>query len=108
MKKYHYLFALILPFTVAGTAVLAEDTEETTTKDYQVGDYMDDASITSAVKLSFLKDEDLKASRINVETTDGVVHLTGKVKTKDERAHAVSLARNVNGVKAVREELYVE
>lgn len=108
MKKCHYLFALILPFTIAGTTALAQDTEETTTKDYRVGDYVDDASITSAVKLSFLKDENLKASRINVETTNGVVHLTGKVKTKDERAHAVSLARNISGVKAVREELYVE
>ena len=108
MLKRHYVFALVLSFSPAGTPILAQEIGETTTKEYGAEDYIDDASITSAVKLSFLKDENLKTARINVETTNGVVHLTGKVKTEDERAQAKSLARNVEGVKAVREELYVE
>ena len=107
MKKHQFIFAAFLPLAIAGMPAFAESTNETTTKDYKVGDYIDDATITSEVKMDLLKDNSLKASNISVETTNGVVHLDGKVESKAQESQAVEIARSVKGVKAVREDLAI-
>lgn len=107
MRKYPYILAAVLPFVVVSIPVFAGDAEETTTKDYKVGNYIDDATITSEVKLDMMKDSSLKASKINVETTNGVVYLEGEVESKAQESQAVNIARSVKGVKAVREELAI-
>jgi hyperosmotically inducible protein len=67
-----------------------------------------DAVITGKVKTTLIADPDVKALRIDVDTKDGVVTLTG---TADSAAHsdkATTVARGVEGVKSVDNQLTVK
>ena len=66
-----------------------------------------DATITSAIKMKFAADDDVKALAIDVDTSDGNVTLTGTVKTQAEADRAVMLAKGVEGVKNVTPKLTV-
>lgn len=66
-----------------------------------VGQYVDDTTITAKVKAKHAEDEMVSAMRVNVETKQGVVVLSGEAKTKGEIQRAEVLARQVDGVKAV-------
>jgi osmotically-inducible protein OsmY len=73
-----------------------------------VGETIDDATITTRVKTSLLNDPDVGGMRIDVDTFKGVVTLSGRVKTKEEEAKAIALARKVGGVKEVKSTLQIE
>jgi osmotically-inducible protein OsmY len=72
-----------------------------------VGAYVDDASITTAVKARFVDDKDVAASSIRVETLNGTVLLSGFAKDATEKNKAESLAWKVKGVKSVRNEIAI-
>jgi osmotically-inducible protein OsmY len=72
-----------------------------------VGAYVDDASITTAVKARFIDDKDVAASSISVETLNGTVMLSGFAKNATEKTQAEILAWKVKGVKAVKNEIAV-
>ncbi len=69
------------------------------------GQYLDDMIITSSVKAAILNEPTLKVRDINVETFKGIVQLSGFVAAPDSMATAVKVAKNINGVKSVRNEL---
>jgi len=73
-----------------------------------VGDTIDDATITTRVKTALLNDPDVGGMRIDVDTFKGVVTLSGRVKTKEEEAKALSLARKIGGVTDVKSTLLVQ
>ena len=73
-----------------------------------VGETIDDATITTRVKTSLLNDPDVGGLRIDVDTFKGVVTLSGSVKTKDEEAKAIALARKISGVAEVKSTLQVQ
>jgi hyperosmotically inducible protein len=73
-----------------------------------VGETIDDATITTRVKTSLLNDPDVGGLRIDVDTFKGVVTLSGRVKTKDEEAKALALARKIGGVADVKSTLQVQ
>ncbi len=72
-----------------------------------VGAYVDDASITTAVKAKFVEDKTVDAGAISVETLNGTVQLSGFAKSATEKARAEQLARGVKGVREVRNSLSV-
>lgn len=72
-----------------------------------VGAYIDDTSITSSVKARFFDNKDVAGSSISVETLNGTVMLSGFAKDAKEKATAESIAKGVNGVKAVKNEIAV-
>ncbi len=72
-----------------------------------IGDTLTDATITTRVKTALLNDPDVGVMRIDVNTTAGVVTLSGDVRSKAEADRAVQLARSVQGVKDVKSELKV-
>lgn len=72
-----------------------------------VGEFVDDAWITTKVKASFAEDKDVAATSINVETLNGTVLLSGFAKNSLEREKAESIARSVKGVRSVRNEIVV-
>lgn len=72
-----------------------------------VGEYVDDATITTQVKARMADDPTVSAMRINVETLNGTVQLSGFAKDESERARAAQIARNVNNVKDVRNNIVV-
>lgn len=71
----------------------------------RVGDIASDATITSSLKTKLLADPDVAGLQIDVDTKDGIVTLTGKVKTAAEKAEALRIARETDGVKSVVDKL---
>ena len=67
-----------------------------------------DASITAAVKTKLLGDTKVGGLKIDVDTKDNVVTLTGIVKSAAERDEAIRLAKNTTGVKSVVNKLIVQ
>jgi osmotically-inducible protein OsmY len=75
------------------------------TRDQQTtGAYVDDAVITSQIKSRMAENKDVAASSISVETLNGTVMLSGFAKNALEKTTAEKIARDVNGVKAVKNE----
>jgi len=67
-----------------------------------------DSVITTKVKALFVKDKEVSFRNIEVKTVNGVVHLSGTAKSKQEADKAVSMARDVTGVKSVQSEIRVQ
>jgi osmotically-inducible protein OsmY len=72
------------------------------------GGFFGDAAITTRVKTAIFNEPELKVMNISVSTEENVVHLSGTVKTRAERAKAIQVARKVEGVKAVKSDLAVK
>ena len=85
--------------TIAGCAV-ARDQQT-------VGAYVDDATITTQVKARMLNNPDVAGTSISVETLNGTVMLSGFAKNATEKATAEKIAREVSGVKAVKNEIAI-
>jgi hyperosmotically inducible periplasmic protein len=100
-KRYSRFTALILALTLMAPLAL-------TGCGKTVGDTIDDATITTRVKTSLLNDPVVGGLRIDVDTFKGVVTLSGRVKSKDEEAQAVALARKIGGVTDVKSTLQVQ
>jgi hypothetical protein len=66
-----------------------------------------DAEITGRVKTAISNEPGLKTTKVSVATNEKVVHLSGTVKSRDERAMLIAVARKVDGVKAVKTDLVV-
>jgi osmotically-inducible protein OsmY len=73
----------------------------TTASRESTGESIDDAAITAKVKSSFVEDPLVSPSAITVETTRGVVQLTGIVGSEQERYRAIQLVQGVPGVKEI-------
>jgi osmotically-inducible protein OsmY len=66
-----------------------------------------DAWITTKAKLALITSDDVSASNVNVDTTNGQVALHGKVASAAEKTEAERLVKNIEGVKGVRNMLQV-
>jgi osmotically-inducible protein OsmY len=73
----------------------------TTSSREGAGESGEDAAITAKVQSSFAADPLVSASAIGIRTTKGVVHLSGSVKTEQERFRAIQLVQGVTGVKEI-------
>ena len=98
-----YLTAIFLGLTVL-TVVGCASTQKTE----GTGEYIDDSVITTKVKAAILNEPTLKVAEINVETFKGIVQLSGFVSSQADVNRAVEVARNVNGVKSVRNDMRVK
>jgi hyperosmotically inducible periplasmic protein len=72
-----------------------------------IGETIDDATITARVKTALLNDPQVGGMKIDVDTTQGVVTMSGTVKDRAEETRAVELARKTPGVKDVKSTLQV-
>ena len=79
-----------------------------TPKQESTGEYVDDALITGKVKAAILDDPELKVTEIKVETFKGVVQLSGFVSSRSAANRAVEVAKGVNGVKSVKDDMRVK
>ncbi|MEX2272909.1 MAG: BON domain-containing protein [Vicinamibacterales bacterium] len=66
-----------------------------------------DPGITTAVKTKFAADETVKAYQIDVDTSEGVVTLSGAVQSQAAKDRAIQLARETDGVARVEDRLTV-
>jgi osmotically-inducible protein OsmY len=65
------------------------------------GEQISDATITTKIKSKFMADPDVSVLNISVETEEGVVYLTGRVDSQEQKEEAEKLARNTDGVRSV-------
>jgi hyperosmotically inducible periplasmic protein len=100
----------VILMTSGSAAAQAVDTakEKTKAAASKTGAVLSDAEITAAVKTKLLADKTVGGLKIDVDTTDGVVTLTGPVKSAAERNQALRLARQTKGVKSVTNKLTLE
>lgn len=71
------------------------------------GEYAEDAAITAKIKTAIVKDSNLKAAEIHVETFQRDVQLSGFVASKAEAARAARHARAVKDVRYIDNDLVV-
>ena len=69
---------------------------------------LDDAGITAQVSAGLVKDPDLSAIKINVDTKSGVVTLSGTAPTAMAKDRATDIAKAVQGVSTVQNQLMVK
>jgi len=70
--------------------------------------FFDDAGVTMRVKKAIYNEPSLKVMDVSVTTVNGVVELSGTVKTRGEKVKVGNVARKVEGVKMVKNELVVQ
>ena len=94
---------LVIVMLMAGLVACAS-----TSKQSGTGEYIDDTVITTKVKSLLGADDFLKSFEISVETYKGVVQLSGFVDTQDAVKKAGEIARSVEGVSSVKNNLNVK
>jgi hyperosmotically inducible protein len=70
--------------------------------------YAGDTATTSEIKAKLLADDIVPSRKVKVETTDGVVQLSGMVDSSAQSERAESIAKAVDGVKSVKNDLKVK
>ena len=72
------------------------------------GQNVDDATITASVKSTLVADKVANLTRVDVDTNNGVVALNGVVESGEQKTRAEQLARRVDGVRNVINNLQVQ
>ncbi|MGF9659128.1 molecular chaperone OsmY [Pantoea agglomerans] len=70
--------------------------------------YAGDAATTSEIKAKLLADDIVPSRNVKVETTDGVVQLSGQVANQAQSERAESIVKAIEGVKSVKNDLTVK
>ena len=105
--------AVLGPAAVAGCASTAGqqspevDRQSSAAGQQTAGEAVDDSVVTAKVKAKLVDDPVTKAYEINVETFKGAVKLSGFVDSEEARSRATQLAKDVGGVKDVKNSLQV-
>ncbi|MEW6143669.1 MAG: BON domain-containing protein [Thermodesulfobacteriota bacterium] len=99
LKKYLLLIAALI--FLAGTAGCNNGGNKSS------GEVIDDAVITSNVKTKLFADQDVSGFDVDVDTDKGVVKLSGVVDSQLESNKAESIARKVEGVVSVENNLKI-
>jgi osmotically-inducible protein OsmY len=95
------LFAAMLSSSMMIVACSSTPSQQST------GQAIDDGVITAKVKAKLIEDPVTKAHQINVDTFKGNVQLSGFVESDQARTRALQLARDVEGVKNVKDGMQV-
>ena len=112
MNIYSKVLIVIMVFSLAGCAPVLVGTGVTgaykvSSDERTMGDMWNDPAITAKVKTQLVKDTTIQGRKIDVDTVEGVVTLSGVVRTRAEADYAVKLASMVSGVKRVTDNLQV-
>ena len=99
-NRFAIFFCTVLLASLLGCA--------STPKQEGTGEYLDDTVITTKVKAAVFSEPSLKSAEINVETFKGVVQLSGFVSSRADINKAVEVARSVNGVISVKNDMRIK
>jgi osmotically-inducible protein OsmY len=102
--KHRKTAAWLLAAFMSATAVVGCSSTPTQQPAEQA---VDDGVVTAKVKAALVADPVTKAHQINVETFKGTVQLSGFVETDEARTSALQLARDVEGVRKVKDAMEV-
>ena len=90
---------------VEGVTSVSDKLHVRDSKETSVKGYAGDTAITSEVKAKLLADDIVPSRKVKVETTDGVVQLSGTVDSQAQSDRAESIAKAIDGVKSVKNDL---
>ena len=90
---------------VEGVTSVSDKLHVRDSKNTSVKGYAGDTAITSEVKAKLLADDIVPSRNVKVETTDGVVQLSGTVDSQAQSDRAESIAKAIDGVKSVKNDL---
>ena len=90
---------------VEGVTSVSDKLHVRDSKESSVKGYAGDTAITSEVKAKLLADDIVPSRKVKVETTDGVVQLSGTVESQAQSDRAESIAKAIDGVKSVKNDL---
>ena len=90
---------------VEGVTSVSDKLHVRDSKDTSVKGYAGDTATTSEVKAKLLADDIVPSRKVKVETTDGVVQLSGTVESQAQSDRAESIAKAIDGVKSVKNDL---
>ena len=90
---------------VEGVASVSDKLHVRDGKNTSAGGYAGDTATTSEIKAKLLADDIVPSRKVKVETTDGVVQLSGTVDSQAQIERAESIAKAVDGVKSVKNDL---
>ncbi|KLV71088.1 molecular chaperone OsmY [Citrobacter sp. MGH110] len=90
---------------VEGVTSVSDKLHVRDSKDTSVKGYAGDTAITSEVKAKLLADDIVPSRKVKVETIDGVVQLSGTVDSQAQSDRAESIAKAIDGVKSVKNDL---
>jgi hyperosmotically inducible protein len=102
----HFIRSLAVVVMLGGAVTVSACSS--TSQRESTGEYVDSAAITTKVKAQLIEDPVTKAAQISVETFKDTVQLSGFVDTAASKSRAEQIARNVQGVRAVRNDLVVK
>jgi hypothetical protein len=104
MKKSHIVIRLIVVLMMISAFVACASTP----KHEGTGEYIDDSVITTKIKTQLAADDFLKSFQISVESRKGIVQLSGFVNSQRAVDKAGQIARGVDGVNTVKNDLIVK
>ena len=90
---------------VEGVTSVSDKLHVRDAKEGSVKGYAGDTATTSEIKAKLLADDIVPSRHVKVETTDGVVQLSGTVDSQAQSDRAESIAKAVDGVKSVKNDL---
>ncbi|MGG7446248.1 molecular chaperone OsmY [Kosakonia oryzendophytica] len=93
---------------VQGVASVSDKLHVRDGKNQSVKGYAGDTATTSEIKAKLLADDVVPSRKVKVETTDGVVQLSGTVDSQAQSERAESIAKAIDGVKSVKNDLKVK
>lgn len=91
----------------AAESTMQEAKDRARAADQDTKTAVSDTWITSKTKIALFADERVKGTDVTVDTTKGAVSLRGKVDSAEARAAAAEIAKGVDGVQSVRNDLQV-
>ena len=102
LKQHSLVVILAAGLAMSAAACAATPTREST------GGYVDDSIITAKIKADLAQDNQVSATDVSLKTYKGVVDLSGFVNSQSQVSEARRVASQVDGVKAVHDNLIVK
>jgi hyperosmotically inducible periplasmic protein len=98
---------LAVPLSAGAQSKMDKAQEKAKDTGQDVKDVTSDSWITSKTKIALFADERVKGRDVSVETMQGEVFLRGKVDSAEAKAAAMDVAKGIEGVKHVKNDLQV-
>lgn len=100
-----YLIAALIGIASPLVASASEEDSKAESAMEKTGDYISDAALTAKVKAALAVEDDLSAFKIDVDSNDGMVTLSGTLANDAQVALAEKVVEDVDGVKNVENNL---
>lgn len=100
--------AVMVAKNVEGVKSVSDKLHAKDSTQASVKGYAGDTATTTEIKAKLLSDDIVPSRKVKVETTNGVVQLSGNVDNQAQSARAESIAKAIDGVKSVKNDLVVK